>query len=252
MSILNVNTIQPVGSAQTVTVSATDLKICSTTLSSGGSGVFVGNLTGNVTGNLTGNINSTGVSTVTTLRVSSNTISIPTGHKIVGTDIGSVYAPGTIIQVQSIIKTYPFLTNSTSHVVVTGLSVSITPLFSSSKILITTSVNGNCLNRGGLIELRRDGSRVNDLMPASYGSRGPTNIGGLWTGDGSGDTGMLFGSTTTLYDSPNTTSSVTYAVYAKTLDPGSVGTRINYTAYDDDGADFIRGVSTLTVMEVKQ
>jgi hypothetical protein len=68
MSILNVNTIQPVGSAQTVTVSATDLKIGSTTLSSGGSGVFVGNLTGNVTGNLTGNINSTGVSTVTTLR----------------------------------------------------------------------------------------------------------------------------------------------------------------------------------------
>ena len=36
MSILNVNTIQPVGSAQTITVSATDLKIGSTTLSSGG------------------------------------------------------------------------------------------------------------------------------------------------------------------------------------------------------------------------
>ena len=233
MSILNVNTIQPVGSAQTVTVSATDLKIGTTTLSSGGSGVFVGNLTGN--------INSTGVSTVTTLRGSSNTISIPTGHKIVGTDIGSVYAPGTIIQVQSIIKTDTFLTNSTSHVVVTGLSVSI-----------TTSVNGNCLNRGGLIELRRDGSRVNDLMPSSYGSRGPTNIGGLWTGDASGDIGMLFGSTTTLYDSPNTTSSVTYAVYAKTLDSGSIGTRINYTADDTDSADYIRGVSTLTVMEVKQ
>ena len=66
MSILNVNTIQPVGSAQTVTVSATDLKIGTTTLSSGGSGVFVGNLTGNVTGN----INSSGVSTVTTLKVS--------------------------------------------------------------------------------------------------------------------------------------------------------------------------------------
>jgi len=36
MSILNVNTIQPVGSAQTITVSATDFKIGSTTLSSGG------------------------------------------------------------------------------------------------------------------------------------------------------------------------------------------------------------------------
>jgi hypothetical protein len=38
MSILNVNTIQPVGSAQTVTVSATDFKIGTTTLSSGGNG----------------------------------------------------------------------------------------------------------------------------------------------------------------------------------------------------------------------
>ena len=182
---------------------------------------------------------------------SGSTLKLPTGSKIVGTDTGSVYAPGTVIQVINVIKTDPFLTNSTSHVIVTGLSVSITPLFSSSKILITTSVNGNCLNRGGLIELRRDGSRVNDLMPSSYGSRGPTNIGGLWTGDGSGDTGMMFGSTTTLYDSPNTTSAITYAVYAKTLDPNGVGTRINYTAYDDDGADFIRGVSTITVMEVK-
>ena len=35
MSILNVNTIQPFGSAQTVTVSATDLKIGTTTLQSG-------------------------------------------------------------------------------------------------------------------------------------------------------------------------------------------------------------------------
>ena len=36
MSILNVNTIQPVGSAQTVTVNATDFKIGSTTLNSSG------------------------------------------------------------------------------------------------------------------------------------------------------------------------------------------------------------------------
>lgn len=199
------------------------------------------------------NVNEIGpVSLGSTVTVTAgSTLKLPAGSKVVGTDTGSVYAPGTIIQVKNVIKTDPFLTNSTSHVVVTGLSVSITPLFSSSKILITTSVNGNCLNRGGLIELRRDGSRVNELMPTSYGSRGPTNIGGLWTGDGSGDAGMFFGSTTSLYDTPNTTSPITYAVYAKTLDPNGVGTRINYTADDSDGADYIRGVSTITVMEVK-
>ena len=240
MSILNVNTIQPVGSGQTVTVSATDLKIGTTTLTSSGGGTFVGNVTGNVTGNITGSINSSGVSTITTLRTGA----------IQST--GGVDISNKILQVQSVIKQDTFITQSTSHVVVTGLSVSITPKFQSSKFLIIVSVNGNCLNRGGLIELRRDGSRVTELMPTSYGSRGPTNIGGLWTGDGSGDVGMLFGSTINLYDTPNTTSSITYAVYAKTLDPNGVGTRINYTADDTDGADYIRGVSTITVMEVAQ
>jgi hypothetical protein len=83
MSILNVNTIQPVGTGQTVTVSATDLKIGTTTLSSGGSGTFVGNVTGNITGNVTGNINSTGISTLTTIRGSSNTITIPSGQTVI-------------------------------------------------------------------------------------------------------------------------------------------------------------------------
>jgi hypothetical protein len=60
MSILNVNTIQPVGSGQTVTVSATDLKIGTTTLSSSGSGTFVGN------------VNSSGVSTFASVNASGN------------------------------------------------------------------------------------------------------------------------------------------------------------------------------------
>ena len=180
-----------------------------------------------------------------------STLKLPSGSKLVGTDTGSVYAPGTIIQVKNVIKQDTFVTTSASYGVVTGLSVAITSLFSSSNILIIPSVNGNAQNRGGTIEIRRNGSRVTGLMPTNNGSRGPTNIGGLWTGDGSGDGGMLFGRTITLYDSPNTTSEVTYAVYARTIDPNSYGTRINYALDDTDGDDFIRGVSTLTVMEVK-
>ena len=51
MSILNVNRIQPVGSGQTVTISATNINTGSATVTAG---TFTGNLTGNVTGNLTG------------------------------------------------------------------------------------------------------------------------------------------------------------------------------------------------------
>jgi hypothetical protein len=240
MSILNVNTIQPVGTGQTVTVSATDLKIGTTTLSSGGSGTFVGNVTGNITGNVTGNVNSSGISTMTTLR----TGAIQTTS---GVDISN-----KILQVINVIKQDTFVTTSTSYSVVTGLSITITPKLASSSILIIPSINGNAQNRGGTIEIRRNGSRVTALMPTGNGSRGPTNIGGLWTGDASGDNGMMFGRTIHLLDSPATTSATTYAVYARTLDPNSYGTRINYTNDDSDADDYIRGVSTLTVMEIAQ
>jgi fibronectin-binding autotransporter adhesin len=50
MSILNVNQIQPVGSGQTVTISATNVDAGSATVTAG---TFTGNLTGNVTGSVT-------------------------------------------------------------------------------------------------------------------------------------------------------------------------------------------------------
>jgi len=59
MSILNVNQIQPVGSGQTITVSASDISANTTTITAN---KFVGDLTGS-TGNIDGNINSTGIST---------------------------------------------------------------------------------------------------------------------------------------------------------------------------------------------
>ena len=56
MSILNVNQIQPVGSGQTVTISATNIDTGSATVTAG---TFTGNLTGNVTGNVTSSSTST-------------------------------------------------------------------------------------------------------------------------------------------------------------------------------------------------
>lgn len=162
MSILNVNTIQPVGSGQTITVSATDLKIGSTTLKSSGGGTFIGNLTGNVTGN----INSTGVSTVTTLQGSSNTISIPTGHRVVGVDTGSVYSPGSVVQtaVSYSPDTVGEITTTSSSYVTTGLSVTITPKYSTSKLFFTAVFNGKFVNGSGddgaAFKVYRDGSAI--------------------------------------------------------------------------------------------
>ncbi len=171
-----------------------------------------------------------------------NLIRVASGH--------TFYAPGCIIQVQQAYKQDTFVTTSGSYSVVTGLSVAITPKFSTSKILVVPCVNGNAQNRGGTIEVRRDGNRF--MMPVNNGNRGPTNIGGLWTGDGSGDGGMLFGRTNMLLDSPATTSTITYAVYARTIDPNAYGTRINYANDDSDADDYVRATSSITVMEIAQ
>lgn len=245
MSILNVNTIQPVGSAQTVTVSATDLKIGSTTLKSSGGGTFIGNLTGNVTGN----INSTGVSTVTTLQGSSNTISIPTGHRVVGVDTGSIRAPGNIIQVVQSVLTSTFSSSAGQNAMVSiGLSATITPSNSANKILIMVTlggVSGSADTTHGWKIMRN--TSTDTLIGDGAGSRarvfaqnGHPYAGGTWRGS---EVSMAY------VDSPATTSSTTYTVFGG--GNGGVTWYVNRTSRDSDGAtEDSRGASSIILMEV--
>ena len=68
MSILNVNQIQPVGSGQTVTISATNIDTGSATVTAG---TFTGNLTGNATG-LSGSPTLSGITSVSTTNLTVN------------------------------------------------------------------------------------------------------------------------------------------------------------------------------------
>ena len=68
---------------------------------------------------------------------------------------------GGIIQVKSVIKTDTFTTDSTSYTDVTGLSVSITPTRSDSKILVMVTMGGlesNGNNQRLGMALRRNSS----------------------------------------------------------------------------------------------
>ena len=134
--------------------SGTDINVSGIVTASGFVGTVTGNITGNLSGNVTGNVNATGVSTLTTListnisgvstagittvyttslRGTSNTITIPTGHKLVGTDTGSVYSPGSIVQV--ITYDIPSLVTFASSGYATGYTTTITPIYASSKLL---------------------------------------------------------------------------------------------------------------------
>jgi hypothetical protein len=151
---------------------------------------------------------------------------------------------GGISQVVSTTKTDTFTMSSTTYADITGLSVTITPSSSSSKILIMANVNhvGTTLASASGIRLLRGstpisigdtaGSRISTSGGESYGNYGVT-----LTGDA-----IMF------LDSPATTSATTYKIqiqaYASTA-------YVNRSGTDADSYPYFRGTSSITVMEVK-
>ena len=152
---------------------------------------------------------------------------------------------GSVLQVVQTIKTDTFSTNSTSFTDVTGLSVSITPTSSSSKILIlsTTAVSG--FSQAYQLTLRLVKNSTAIFVGDSSGSRSL----GFYGADGS-----VFGSNVVLpqtivyLDSPATTSSTTYKIQ------GQVSTEwtwyVNRSVTDSDATSSTRTASSIIVMEI--
>jgi hypothetical protein len=66
-----------------------------------------------------------------------------------------LYAPGTIVQVEQSVKTDTSSTNSQTVVNISGLGVTIHPKFSTSKILVSYSVNVGTANAHGFLRVKR-------------------------------------------------------------------------------------------------
>ena len=165
--------------------------------------------------------------------------------KILPVDGAPTGGGGGIIQVVSTTKTDTFDTTSTSFVDITGLSVSITPKFSTSKILVTYHTNASMEDdgyRGGL-RLMRDSTAI--FVGDSAGSR-PQLSNHLVEATGTQQQFSYSGQT---LDSPATTSAVTYKVQAISLDSGRQ-ININKSYGDSDDALNGRTASSITVMEV--
>ena len=167
-----------------------------------------------------------------------------------GVLVKSAFPAGTILQVVSATKTDTFTTSSTSYVDITDFSATITPTSVDSKILISASVivgasgnndssaswritGGNALNYVG----DADGSRTRGLSMQSLvaGGIGPAVTSTSQSG--------------TYLDSPATTSPVTYQV--QLISAGvSRAVYLNRTVNDANSALYVRGASTITLMEV--
>ena len=170
-----------------------------------------------------------------------------TVDNIVGaTTAATVKLPaGCILQTLSTTKTDTFSANSAQIQAVTGLSVAITPKFSTSKVLIMADVSASVIDSGrGYLGLYKNGSVL--VQGDAAGSR--VRAVAQLSGD---DSGEALSSTVNFLDSPNTTSSTTYQIYL-IGEGSSTQVHVNRSHSDGDGTGRGRFISTITAMEIAQ
>ena len=154
---------------------------------------------------------------------------------------------GSVLQVKQAYKTDIFSSSASGYVDVTGLSVTITPSSTSSKLLITSAISGFSQGGHGGVWVLRDGSTAIGLADSATSRSLSSFSGHLYTGDASGTTQMCFNAVATYLYSPSTTSPVTLKVSSN--HNGSL-VKVNYQESDSNTNDYTRSVSHITVQEI--
>jgi hypothetical protein len=152
---------------------------------------------------------------------------------------------GKIGQVVVTTKTDTTSTGSSSYADVSGMSASITPSATSSKILWRYDCQGGSnVNYAQMQIVYGNGSNLTtQAIGDTAGSRVIGTTIGLY--DGGNDVGIHWSMQG--IDSPNTTSATIYKLQWK-VKSGDI--YLNRSAYDPDDSNGNRGISTLTLMEV--
>lgn len=177
-----------------------------------------------------GELSATGTKNSTTFLRGDNTFAVPTDN-------------GKILQVKSAFKSDTASTSSTSDVAITGLSLTLTPSATSSKVLVMFDVGtmGNHYNHHMFYTPYRDigGGGYNAIGQGTGGSTYNYAAGSYAANNYYHTVGHNF------LDSPNTTSEITYKLYFR-VSNASYTSYINRRASDD----VFRGSTSLTCMEV--
>ena len=145
-------------------------------------------------------------------------------------------SPNLITQVLQTVKTDTFSTSSAGFSDITGLSVAITPTFTSSKILIMATVNVQCfashVETNGNARLLRGSTELIEYPYAFVMEAGKSNSNRVFYNQNH---------TEVYLDSPSTTSSTTYKVQINVLSSSNS----NRVIYNQNSS-----TSVNTVMEI--
>lgn len=190
------------------------------------------------------------------LTVNSNTITVPSGHSLAvptlkGDSSGTItipsgqklYAPGSVVQVQHVQSSATKYTVSAADIAaIPELSISFTPKFSNSKILLQAMINSSATYVCTFGFLKNGSAIISNTNTNSAGSISTTYYGG-----GAVESN-IYNNYISYMDTPATTSAITYAAAVSSSWSGT-----NYTVHINDRSDStMRSISTLTIMEVAQ
>jgi hypothetical protein len=149
---------------------------------------------------------------------------------------------GNVIQVVSTTKTDAFSTTSTSMTDITGLSATITPKSTSSKILV--SLNFGSVGASALMIVYGDVTRNSTQIGIGDAAGSRLRVGWAQV-TSAGNTAE--GVTWSYLDSPASTSALTYQARIE-AESGTV--YVNRISTDVDNNTYFRSVSTITLIEV--
>lgn len=154
---------------------------------------------------------------------------------------GTAY--NSVLQVVSTNKTDTFSTASTTYTAITGLTVTITPRFITSKILIMANLATSFVTQEAFIRLSggNAGNFVGDTAGSRIRSASSASFGG---------TARVEPTSVIYLDSPATASPVTYGIDVIVVSGGTF--YLNRSSTDTDSTGFPRGASSITVMEIAQ
>ena len=177
----------------------------------------------------------------------STKITVPSGNTL---DVsGATFTPpaGHVIQTVSTTKTDTATTSSTGFGSISGLSVSITPTSSTSKILVTFNMHlaMAIAGWGGFVKLRRDTTDI--LVGDAAGSRGQVTTSFYMVSN----TQFVNSVGNQILDDPSSTSALSYNLQWRTQS-SSVAMYLNRNGADGDSATVPRLASTITAMEIAQ
>jgi hypothetical protein len=153
-----------------------------------------------------------------------------------------------VLQVKSTAKTNVFTSSSLTYTPVTDLTASITPSSASNKVLVMVQMtfgfaDSSSANWGAF---RLTGGNAGTYKGDSPGSRRDAVFGGHL--DTATLAPALFPASIVYLDSPATTSAITYGVECITRTGGFM--YVNRSGKDLDENLFVRGASSITVMEI--